>query len=786
MRRFAGVMALAAMLCMFAVAPPAAAQTMSSVDTALRRFALIIGANDGGTDRVKLHYAHSDARSMARVVRELGGVAATDIELLLDPDSRQINTRFAAIQRKLSKTRRQHQRIELLVYYSGHSDEQGLLLSGKRYSYPDLRQQLRRMPADVKIAILDSCASGAFTRTKGGIKRPAFVIDESSKVRGHAFLSSSSADEAAQESDRIEASFFTHYLVSGLRGAADSNGDNRVTLSEAYQFAFNETVARTQATKYGPQHPAYDMHLVGTGDVVMTDLRMTNASLHLAKDITGRVFIRDASGRLVLEMRKSSGTLVTIGLGPESYQVFLEQGDRLFGATVSLDSGQPVTLTAKHFQAISSEATVARGGTIPGSDSAPGSRSANYVPLTVTFVPGVSTSLGRITTNRVSLNLLVGVGDRLNGIEFGGLVNIRKGDIDGMQIAGLGNFGGGNVRAAQIAGLGNINSGYVSGIQIAGIGNWNGSHVSGTQIAGISNINGGYGRAVQIAGIGNINAGYVRGTQIAGIGNFNSDHVHGIQFAGISNWNGGFTRGGQVAGIANITGGGLRGWQIAGIANVARGNVRGGQIGGITNVANGDVSGTQIGLINIGSYVDGLQLGLINIARRVSGVQFGLVNVAEQHEGIPVGLVTLVKDGHRALEVWSSDIAPVSVGFKFGTPYFYTLAAIRSHDDLFMAGLGLGVHTRRAGYYFDVDLANYGIFDYNFRETKNDMLTELRAMVGFPVFDELSLFAGASLSAVTAFDGKGGTKLTPLESNVYERDDVVVRLSPGLFAGISY
>ena len=96
-------------------------------------------------------------------------------------------------------------------------------------------------------------------------------------MRGHAFLTSSSEDEAAQESDRIGASFFTHYLVSGLRGAADVTGEGKVSLNEAYQFAFHETLGRTSETQVGAQHPAYDIELSGTGDVVMTDLRQTSA-----------------------------------------------------------------------------------------------------------------------------------------------------------------------------------------------------------------------------------------------------------------------------------------------------------------------------------------------------------------------------------------------------------------------------------------------------------------------------------------------------------------------------
>ena len=34
-------------------------------------------------------------------------------------------------------------------------------------------------------------------------------------------LTSSSADEDAQESDAIAGSYFSHHLVSGLRGSAD-------------------------------------------------------------------------------------------------------------------------------------------------------------------------------------------------------------------------------------------------------------------------------------------------------------------------------------------------------------------------------------------------------------------------------------------------------------------------------------------------------------------------------------------------------------------------------------
>jgi uncharacterized caspase-like protein len=227
----------------------------------VQRFLLVIGANAGGGDRAKLQYAVSDAERFARVMVELGGVPAGHEVLLRQPRLKDLVDALDALAARVIEARRRPGagRTEVIVYYSGHADEQGLLLNGDRYSYRSLRDRLDQIPADVRIAVLDACASGAFTRVKGGKVRPAFLVDESADMRGHAFLTSSAETESAQESDRIRASYFTHYLVSGFRGAADLSGDGKVTLNEAYQFAFNETLGRTVETRGGAQHPSYDI-----------------------------------------------------------------------------------------------------------------------------------------------------------------------------------------------------------------------------------------------------------------------------------------------------------------------------------------------------------------------------------------------------------------------------------------------------------------------------------------------------------------------------------------------
>ena len=214
-----------------------------------------------------------------------------------------------------------------MLYYSGHSDDEGLLLGKDKLGYSELRAAIEKVPAAVRVAILDSCSSGSLTRAKGGSSKPAFLLDASSIQEGHAYITSSSADEAAQESDRIGGSFFTHYLVSALRGAADSHGEGKVTLNEAYAYSFRETLASTENTQYGPQHPGYEISLTGSGDLVVTDLRSSKAGLSFSEELAGEIYVRDAKGNLSVELDKASGDRMELGLPPGKYSVAMIDGD---------------------------------------------------------------------------------------------------------------------------------------------------------------------------------------------------------------------------------------------------------------------------------------------------------------------------------------------------------------------------------------------------------------------------------------------------------------------------
>ena len=145
----------------------------------MKRVGLFVGANNGGRGRVMLRYAVSDARAVSRVFGEMGGIQQQDNIILIEPSIAEINRQLDSLDRELAVARRNSQRTEMIFYYSGHSNEDGLLLNRERYNYRELRDRINRMDSDMRIVILDSCSSGAITRAKGGVKAQPFLFDSS-------------------------------------------------------------------------------------------------------------------------------------------------------------------------------------------------------------------------------------------------------------------------------------------------------------------------------------------------------------------------------------------------------------------------------------------------------------------------------------------------------------------------------------------------------------------------------------------------------------------------------
>ena len=73
-----------------------------------------------------------------------------------------------------------------------------------------------------------------------------------SKGRGRVVLTATDSTQYAWEGDKViggttatENSLFTYFLVKGLEGEADQNGDGIITVDELYNFAYDEIIKRT-------------------------------------------------------------------------------------------------------------------------------------------------------------------------------------------------------------------------------------------------------------------------------------------------------------------------------------------------------------------------------------------------------------------------------------------------------------------------------------------------------------------------------------------------------------
>ncbi len=806
------------------------ASLVTAAPVSMNRFGLIVGSNMPGGGRGSLKYAVRDAEGFASVLQELGGVESSHLVIVSDPRKKTLLEAFTELDRLVRKKSADDAREEVVFYYSGHADATGLLLGNEVFEYAALRKALNDIPADVHVAVMDACASGAMTRTKGGTRRPAFLFDASSAMEGHAYLTSSSHDEVAQESDQIKGSFFTHYLVSGLRGGADFDLDGRVTLNEAYTFAFDETLKRTERTYAGPQHPSYDIRLKGSGDLVMTDLRAGSAGLRLSEQMFGNLFVRDPEGNLLVEIRKRPGKPMELGLRPGTYQVTLERPATRLATTVSLSSGEFTDLGDSQMELVAMETTVTRGGTVIDVDSldenerleaerqaykqqlalkdstvkegalattsgaeGPNGASAELdtVPFSFEILPS-SLSSRRKEVRQFSINLLWGRYYELHGVGVGLIGQRAENRVTGVQAGIIGTWSGGELLGIQASSIGNVTLGSARAIQLANIMNYAEKDFTGGQLSHVGN----YAQAVQgiqATNVANVSSQNVIGGQISNVANV-AGGVTGAQFTNVANVNYGHLAGVQVSNVVNYSKG-VYGAQIANVVNISTGDVKGAQISSVSNIAR-DVNGAQVGLIsNTARDLSGVQLSLLaNSARNVTGgAQISLlVNAARHSDGFLFGALNLIRDGELHPGMYLDESGLVNFTFRSGNKHWYGLlcAALQAQpeDDssrVVTTGLGWGGSLPIGRFMINLDLSSHvvGRADNLFTEPPNH-LNRVRLSAGFKMFEHLIPFAGVSLNALHRY---GDGRMVVYEGETYSLPKYEgTKWWPGFFAGIEF
>lgn len=751
------------------------AQAAANADEiAINRYVFAVSANNGGKERPRLRYAESDARAFAEVLSQMGGVPRQNVYRVTEPSVAGLQAQLDALDKKLStaksaKNAETSSREEVLVYYSGHADEKGLRLGEEVYTWKEFRKRIDALNADVKIAVIDACGSGAITRVKGGVAVPAFMVDKSSDMKGYAFITSSTQDESSQESDKLKGSFFTHSLVSGLRGAGDVSGDGKVTLSEAYQFAFSETLQKTETTMGGAQHPSRDMNLAGTGDVVMTDLRSTSAGLELDEDVDGHLFIRDEKGELVAELYKKPGRAMSLGFPAGKYSVRLERPAEYKEATVTLQDNYRARLTRKQFTAVEAEKTALRGEIKSERSCANGD--AAKCSMDSLDRNGVShTTFGFYDREKeprkgVQLGLFATkASDYLIGSQVSLFVNNARKEMRGIQVAALLNISNEHIEGAQISSTVNYAES-VDGLQL-GFVNWADEKSEGVQIGYVN----GALDTMRYLQLGLVNMGEYSKTNI---GFVNVALGSGVQV--------GFV---DVAKDADVQ---------VGFVNVAKDNDV--QVG-FTNVAVNSRVG--VGFVNATAWEAGTQVGYVNVAPKSKGRQVGFVNVCMECEKTPVGFISVVGNGVWSATTTLNEMGALDLSLHLGTAYFYTAFQVarpfekgngfKHFEDRYESGYGIGTQFGKYGNHFELEYMFLNAHEsVSFSDDTNENYHH-RLRLGFvhKLFPGVGLAVGGTLNVVTL---GYADKLWPKPWNNYHDDfgseKHKGRWWPGFYSGIT-
>ncbi len=247
--------------------------SVRSVEKKRNVWAVVIGVNSYPNIR-RLKYAVNDAMAFSNHLVEYNQVPKENVVLLLDEEANLTRLRSALgvyLKNKASKE------DMVIIYFAGHGatereatspDGDGL----EKYLLPydvdpkelyatampmeEISRLFSRIRSDRLVFIVDTCYSGAsggrtisVADIRAGISDG--FLDRITGGKGKIILTASGANEVSAESDELQHGIFTHFLIKGLQGQADSDGDGLITVDEVYTYVSKQV---PQATNQ-EQHP---------------------------------------------------------------------------------------------------------------------------------------------------------------------------------------------------------------------------------------------------------------------------------------------------------------------------------------------------------------------------------------------------------------------------------------------------------------------------------------------------------------------------------------------------
>ena len=247
--------------------------TVRNVEKKRNVWAVVIGVNSYPNVR-RLKYAVNDAMAFYNHLVEYNQVPRENVILLIEEEANLMRLRSALGVYLKNKAAKEDM---VIIYFAGHGaaerdatspDGDGL----EKYLLPydvdpkelyataipmeEISRVFGRIRSERLVFIVDSCYSGASAgRTISLSDFRASIsdgfLDRVTSGRGKIILTASGANEVSAENDELQHGVFTHFLIQGLQGQADTDSDGLITVDEVYTYVSKQV---PQATNQ-EQHP---------------------------------------------------------------------------------------------------------------------------------------------------------------------------------------------------------------------------------------------------------------------------------------------------------------------------------------------------------------------------------------------------------------------------------------------------------------------------------------------------------------------------------------------------
>jgi hypothetical protein len=271
-------------------APPAAPPPAPVATPRRELWAVVIGVGQYNSTAIpQLKYSVADAEAFHEVLISKGGFKKENVLLITDKTARKPTLRDLkwALGTFLARSAKKEDLI--LIFFAGHGapeiDPRGAEPDGlAKYLVPsdadpndlyatglpmdEFQTIFDRIEAERVVVFLDACYSGAAggrtfaSRRTRAARVDEVFLDRLTRSRGRAIVTASQASEVSLEVPELGHGLFTHFLVQGLRGAADLDRDGIVSLQEIYQY-LEQQVSQKSRAMGGNQHPVMKGEMEG-------------------------------------------------------------------------------------------------------------------------------------------------------------------------------------------------------------------------------------------------------------------------------------------------------------------------------------------------------------------------------------------------------------------------------------------------------------------------------------------------------------------------------------------